>query len=405
MAGAAASETAQEGGNRRGMCHTGEITLGRQKLIERGDDLPVTPRERLLAALNGERPDRIPWAPEFNIVLCKRIVDTIPGDPYTEETLYLEACRRMRAECFLRVDAVEVAYPNLRMTESVDDGVVTRVYETARGVLASRGRIIPDIGTDMEFEHMIKGAGDLAAYQNLYEDAVYRPRYDFVRRRIEQLGDAGVISIFGPPTPLLDLIMFQIRLPAIYYLLADAPRELAELLRAMHRRNCEYYELAAAAPGEVVRSFEDTSTTLVSPVLYREWCLHQLQDYRDICHAHGKQFVPHMCGLLKGVLPELRETGLDGIEAVTPPPLGDTPIGLAREQLGPDVTLIGGIDPTQFVGATPDRTRELIREALGQIGDGRRFALGHEEIQITADLESVQVIPDILEEHARRNVC
>jgi uroporphyrinogen-III decarboxylase len=97
----------------------------------------------------------------------------------------------------------------------------------------------------------------------------------------------------------------------------------------MHQRNCEYYEIAASAPGEVVRSFEDTSTTLVSPELYRRYCLRQLQDYRDICHAHGKLFVPHMCGLLKGLLPELNETGVDGIEAVTPPPLGDCTIGLA----------------------------------------------------------------------------
>jgi hypothetical protein len=307
----------------------------------------------------------------------------------------------MRAECLLRVDAVEVEHPNVRTTESIDDGVVTRVYETPRGVLTSRSRIIPDIGAEMEFEHMIKTADDLAAYRDLYEEAVYRPRYGFVRKRVEQMGDAGAISIFGPPTPLLDLIMFQIRLPLVHYLLADSPREMAALMEVMHRRNCEYYELAAAAPGEVVRSFEDTSTTLISPDLYREWCLRQLQDYRDICHAHGKLFVPHMCGLLKGVLPELRDTGLDGIEAITPPPLGDTPIGLAREQLGREVTLIGGLDPTQFVGATPERTRELIHEVLAQIGDGRRFAVGHEEIHIRADFESVRVIPDILEEHSR----
>jgi len=365
----------------------------------------VTSRERLLAALYGERPDRVPWAPEFNIVFCQHILDTIPGDPYTEETLYIEACRRMRAECFLRVDAVTVEHPNVRMTESVDGEVVTREYDTPRGVLTSRGRLMPDIGGEMEFEHLVKGVDDLTACRSLYEDGVYRRRYDFVRAQIEKMGEAGVISIFGPPTPLLDLIMFQIRLPLIHYLLADSPREMAELLDGMHRRNCEYYEVAAAGPGEVVRSFEDTSTTLISPSLYREWCLRQLQDYRDICHAHGKLFVPHMCGLLKGVLSELRETGLDGIEAITPSPLGDTPIGLARERLGPDVTLIGGLDPTQFVGATPDRARELIRDVLAQIGDGRRFALGHEEIHITADFGSVQVVPDILEEHSHQAAC
>jgi uroporphyrinogen-III decarboxylase len=261
--------------------------------------------------------------------------------------------------------------------------------------------MIDEIGTEMEFEHMVQTAEDVHMYQFMYQDAVYRPRYDFVRNQIAQMGESGVISIFGPPTPLLDLIMFQIRLPTIYFLMQDHPKEVTSLLEAMHRRNCEYYEVAAEAPGEVVRSFEDTSTTLISPELYRDWCLSQLQDYRDICRARGKLFVPHMCGLLKGVLPELRDTGLDGIEAVTPPPLGDTPIGLAREMLGPEVTLIGGLDPTQFVGATPDRTREMIEDVVSQMGDGRRTVLGHEEIHIKADFESVRAIPDLLEECAR----
>jgi len=69
--------------------------------------------------------------------------------------------------------------------------------------------------------------------------------------------------------------------------------------------------------------------------------------------------------------------------------------------LGPDITLIGGLDPTQFVGATPDRTRQMLRDLTTQIGDCRRTVLGHEEIHIRADFESVRVIPDLLEEYAR----
>ena len=108
-----------------------------------------------------------------------------------------------------------------------------------------------------------------------------------------------------------------------------------------------------------------------------------------------------MCGLLRGVLPELRETAVDGIEALTPPPLGDTTIGMAREALGPDVTLIGGIDPTQFVGGTPDKTRGMLEQFVSEMGDGRHTVLGHEEIHIKADFESVRVIPELLDQMAR----
>ena len=360
----------------------------------------MTSRERLLAALHGELPDRLPWAPEFNVKFCERILRELPGGISAPEDTYIEACRRMRAECLLRVDAVEVHYPNLRVAETRENDVITRSYETHLGRMTSRGRMIEEIGGEMEFEHMVRTVEDVRAYRSMYEEAIYRPRYDLVRARLARMDESGVISIFGPPTPLLDLIMFQIRLPTIFFLMQDHPREMDDLLESMHRRNCEYYEIAADGPGEVVRSFEDTSTTLISPELYRRCCLGQLRDYRDICHARGKLFVPHMCGLLKGVLPELRDTGLDGIEALTPPPLGDTPIGLARQELGPDITLIGGLDPTQFVGATPAKTREMVRDCVAQMGDGRRMVLGHEEVHIKADLESVRVIPELLEEYA-----
>ena len=361
----------------------------------------MTSRERLLAALHGELPDRLPWAPEFNIRFCERILQELPGGPTAPEDIYIEACRRIGAECLFRVDAVEVRYPNVEIKEEREGDLIVRSYETPLGTMTSRSRMIADIGTDMEFEHMVRALGDVRSYRFMYDDAVYRPRYEFVHSQIARMGGAGLISIFGPPTPLLDLIMFQIRLPTVYFLLHDHPQEMEALLATMHRRNCEYYELAAAGPGEIVRSFEDTSSTLISPALYRQYCLRQLQDYRDICHEHGKLFVPHMCGLLKDLLPELRETGLDGIEAITPPLLGDTPIGLAREQLGPDITLIGGLDPTEFVNATPEKTRHMIQDFVGQIGDGRRMVLGHEEIHIKADFESVRVIPELLEEYAR----
>jgi len=361
----------------------------------------MTSRERLLAALHGEMPDRLPWAPEFNIMFCERILREVPGREYTSEDLYIEACRRMRAECLLRVDAITIEYPNVKITDTREGDVVTRTYETPLGTMTSRARAIAEIGTEMEFEHMIKTVEDIRAYKFMYEDAVYKPRFDFVQQQIERMGDAGLISMFGPPTPILDLIMFQIRLPNVYFLLEDHPEETRDLFETMHRRNLEYYDLAAQAPGEVVRSFEDTSTTLVSPQLFREWCQQQLLDYRDVCHSHGKLFVPHMCGLLKGVLPDLAEIEVDGIEAITPPPLGDAPIGLTREALGPDITLIGGIDPTQFVGATPEKTRAMIADFVAQMGDGRRTVLGHEEIHIKADFESVRVIPDLLDELAR----
>ncbi|UCC69718.1 MAG: hypothetical protein JSV79_07450 [Armatimonadota bacterium] len=40
----------------------------------------------------------------------------------------------------------------------------------------------------------------------------------------------------------------------------------------------------------------------------------------------------------------------------------------------------------------------MIEDVVSQMGDGRYTALGHEEIHIEADFESVRPIPDLLDE-------
>ena len=61
-----------------------------------------------------------------------------------------------------------------------------------------------------------------------------------------------------------------------------------------------------------------------------------------------------MCGKLKNLLPEIGETGADGINALTPPSIGDCTIERAMDALGEDLVILGGILPGfQDPGATP----------------------------------------------------
>jgi uroporphyrinogen-III decarboxylase len=65
-------------------------------------------------------------------------------------------------------------------------------------------------------------------------------------------------------------------------------------------------------------------------------------------HASGKVAIIHMCGHVRDILPLIRETGADGVHALTPPPTGDTPWELALDGLGEDTIILGALDPTIF---------------------------------------------------------
>jgi hypothetical protein len=70
-----------------------------------------------------------------------------------------------------------------------------------------------------------------------------------------------------------------------------------------------------------------------------------------------------MCGLLRNLLPVLKETGMDGINALTPPPVGDTPFEHALDVLGEDTIILGGI-LSSTVFQEESATREEIWQAL-----------------------------------------
>jgi uroporphyrinogen-III decarboxylase len=360
----------------------------------------MTSRERLEAALRGEPTDRRPWAPEINAALMDKLLadepDTVRNGPASVP--YAAACRKIGADTLLSVAPVRRRYRTVEVRQEREGEVTWTFYETPRGTLRTCDVRSPDAHTSYQTEHLVKSAADFPAYRSLVEDVEFTLDAEGVQQQIDQLGEDGIVSLDGPATPLLHLIMFDMRLPAVQYELADHEREFVELMDVMHERNKEYYRLAAQAPGRMVRPFEDTSTTLLSPAQYRRFCQPCLADYAALVQSAGKQFVPHLCGLLKGVLPDLAATGLDGIEALTPPPTGDVPYALAREALGPDALLIGGLDATQFARLGPDDTRAMLRAVLREARGDRRFVLGHEEISVRANLDSVMVVREVIAE-------
>jgi hypothetical protein len=178
------------------------------------------------------------------------------------------------------------------------------------------------------------------------------------------IGDSGIYALTVSPSPVQQLLELDMGLIAFYGLLQDYPREVEGLLEAMHAARRQEYEITARrTPARVIIPVENTSSTLISPSLYRRYSLPQLRDYVDLCHAHGKLAVFHMCGLLTHLLPVIRETGLDGINAATPPPHGDTTIEHVLDLCGDDFLLLGAV----FDGSVlhdAQVTRERLRATL-----------------------------------------
>ena len=75
-------------------------------------------------------------------------------------------------------------------------------------------------------EHYVKSVKDLAAYRFMYENTRYEADYDYVSRRKEQIGDAGVLLCYLPKSSFMQMVALEAGIEAVVDIFmddADAP--------------------------------------------------------------------------------------------------------------------------------------------------------------------------------------
>jgi len=330
----------------------------------------MTGRERLLSILHREPTDRLAWTTlvddHTRSVMPEAFRSLDPIAFYREIGCDILQFGNYGMPPALRVEPpYRLVTPPLELhKEPGPNGREVHVTQTPWGELTATyqgGRLIEYPVTDVE---------GLRILTNLWRESRHEETpgtEDGEARLIEAVGEDGIYVPTVPPSPVQRLLEYEMGLETFYFLLQDHPREMADLLDVMHAcRLGEYEILARRTEAVAVIAVENTSSTMISPDVYRQYSLPQVRDFVDVMHQHGKKAILHMCGHLKALLPAIGETGLDGIHALTPPPVGDVPFEEALDVLGADLVMLGGVfDPSVFHGT--DGTPGTIRLALDRL--------------------------------------
>lgn len=358
-------------------------------------------RDRLRVALDHGKPDRVPWSPNIGEYFVQNqdcevralgalgILRAIGSDILVRHGAAL-GFRSPHVEVVNLIDG-QVDEESLHFDswreEILDylwmekfkrrDGCITeKRFSTPAGTLTAHYCYKASASTVFQTDFPIKSVDDIPLLQYMVQDLLFYPTYEPVQEQIEELGEEGLVAVDGLGTPMLELIENFMGLEGFIFMLHDNPKEVGDLLSMMAERYYEAYEFIAASPAELVIAQEDASTTLYGPSTFETYGLPVLRTYAQIAHRHGKRFAIHACGHLKGLLPLLRETGADAIEALTPLPTGDVTVAEAQEVLGERVCIIGGLVPTVLAHSPPDALRRHVVALLREVAGGGNFVLG-----------------------------
>ena len=126
-------------------------------------------------------------------------------------------------------------------------------------------------------------------------------------------------------------------------MLHDHTREMEEVADVMTQKATEAYQLLADSPAQVLSTGDNLDERTFSPRLFERYGLPFYRQMSEILHAKGKIYKIHACGWVKHLLPMIKDSGLDAIEAFAVEPMNDLTVKEAREILDGKVSIMGGI--------------------------------------------------------------
>ena len=214
-----------------------------------------------------------------------------------------------------------------------------------------------------------------------------------------KVGDLGAPTIFMPRMNVQCLYIEKMGVENAVYAMFERAAEVEAFFRALEGCHDRLIDVINTSPIEIVNFGENIHAGTLSPDLFLRYHLPACQRRCERLHAAGKFVTSHWDGDTRPLLPYAKETGLDGIEAITPQPQGDVTLEATREALGDEMFLLDGIPAIYFDDITPVETLVETTERLIDLF-APNLVLGiSDEISSTGDIERLRVVAEVVDRY------
>ena len=381
----------------------------------------MQPRERILAALRHEEPDRVPIS--FGDVVISSIFDAPPhgyralcrllgiddyADPAVAEdapeaVLNVDERLRRRFGADLRWFGPDSSW----VPEHLDADTVRDEW----GLVRHRAGAYWDL---VEHEAPLASATSIRDLDDYaHWPSVRDPRIAAGKRAEAQaIRDAGYAVVAVPGWAIqIFYSYFALRGFSRWLLdMYDDPIFYRALVERILQLDIDYLDAFLGPTGDlvdIVVMADDLGTQdslFMSPAAYREFCKPYQAAWVDAVrrHAPGARIMLHSCGAIRPLIPDFIEAGFDILNPLQPRARG-MELATLKGEFGSELSLIGGLDTQELLPfGTPAEVRDGARfliDALGP-GGGYIFAPSH-QIQADVPAQNIVAMYDAALDHGR----
>ncbi len=378
----------------------------------------MTSKQRMLTALDGGKPDRLPATTHF---LMPQFLNGCMGGMSEDE--FFDACGwdpiayavphrpdPTRGEHYDPdqgkpgfLESRRIASDNWRVR---CEAIVGRQYPAARyRFVTPKGELSMVVESDpftaWLVEPLIKEKRDI----ELIAEYATAPKCDVdaVNQAVDAFGQRGLLrgyiccfDVFGQPGTWQDatcLVGVERMIMETY----DDPAWVRELLGILFRRKKVFVESLAGARYDILElGGGSASSTVISPRLFEEFVAPYDSELIALAHRAGQRIAYHTCGGMMPILERIAAMKPNAMETLTPPAMGgDMDLAEARRRIPRDICMIGGFDQFHFFkGCTPQETRAEVRRCFDAAGRDGAYILCPSDNFFDAEPELIKAFAD-----------
>jgi hypothetical protein len=276
----------------------------------------MTNRQRLLAVLQGRELDRVPFAQYEDCAAPNHEIWSVFGRNAMGTLRWTEAHSTFAPSC--KVVAEEFVRDGLRGRRSV--------LVTPKGSLHEETLFEPTYGAGSIKKHYVAEKADWEVFLCYLRDMVVIPEVERVLAADRELGDDGLPHVAVQRTPYQQLWIQWVALDDLVLALADWPDITAEVVAELMRIEREVFQAVAAAPVPYVVVPDNITAPPIGERFFRQYCVPCYDELAGILSDRRIPVFVHMDGDLKPLWGAIGESGVEGLDSLSPPPDNDTSV-------------------------------------------------------------------------------
>ena len=368
----------------------------------------MTHKQQMLAVLNGEPLDRIPWVPRLDLWYnANRRAGTLPS----------EYCDASLIEIVDDLDwgyhAVVPHFKDLRSPEdevhralgifnlhsmpykTVFEGVECKSCREGDRTIVEYQTPLGNLTTVVLYDEPMRRAGvsithieetvfggpeDYGPLGYLFEHARVEPNYEGYTAFAENIGERGFatafLSLAASPMHLIQRELMP--LDRFFFEMNDRPKEINTLVEKIGLYWDQVLRVSADCPAEVFFLGANYDAAVQYPPFFRDHIKPTLVKFGEMLHAQGKYQLTHTDGENRGLLEHYLDSNFDIADSVCPKPMTKLTMGEVREAFDGRITIMGGIPSIALLKQSmhDDQFETFLDDFFDQIGKGDHLILG-----------------------------